>query len=366
MTTDTPPRPSWELSIRGNAAPAATDLLLDELQPLLQEQGLFPYRARQVFRWAHGSRAAGWDDLSDLPKSFREKLASVLPFRALIQVKEQRSADGTVKLLMRTADGQQIETVHIPARSSESGDERLTVCVSSQAGCALACRFCATGQMGFGRNLSPGEIVEQVYSVGLVLGGRRPDNVVFMGMGEPLSNYDNVVKAVRLLADAAGFGLSPRRVTVSTSGLVPEIRRLTREDLGVRLAISLHAPTNELRSELMPINRRYRIQEVVEAAQAYAEASGRRASFEYVLLYGINDRPEQARQLVRLLHGRHAHVNLIPYNETASGYTPTPAEGIRAFAQILRTENLPCSIRASRGRDIAAACGQLKVEAARG
>jgi 23S rRNA (adenine2503-C2)-methyltransferase len=238
------------------------------------------------------------------------------------------------------------------------------VCVSSQVGCALACGFCATGQMGFSRNLTPGEIVEQVYSVSDAMPGQRVENVVFMGMGEPLANLANVVKAIRLLAEPLGYGLSPRRVTVSTSGLVPEINRLANEELGVRLAVSLHAPNDELRSQLMPINRRYPIRQLLTAADAFAERSGRRVSFEYVMLNGVNDGLEQARELGGLLRDRHAHVNLIPYNETASGYMPSPPERVRAFARALREWKVACSIRASRGRDIAAACGQLKVEKA--
>jgi 23S rRNA (adenine2503-C2)-methyltransferase len=214
--------------------------------------------------------------------------------------------------------------------------------------------------MGFARNLSVGEIVEQVYRAEVPGVARRVDNVVFMGMGEPMANYTNVVGAIRVLADPQGYGFSPRRVTVSTSGLVPPMRRLAEEGLDVRLAVSLHAPDDELRSRLMPINRRYPIADVIAAAANYAERVGRRVSYEYVMLDGVNDRETQAAQLARLLRPQHAHVNLIPYNQTFSGFRRSPAPRIRAFAQILQASHIPCTIRASRGQDIAAACGQLK------
>jgi 23S rRNA (adenine2503-C2)-methyltransferase len=216
--------------------------------------------------------------------------------------------------------------------------------------------------MGFARNLTIGEIVEQIYRAESPGGPRRVDNIVFMGMGEPMANYANVVGAIRLLADPLGYGFSPRRITVSTSGLVPPMVRLAGEDLDVRLAVSLHAPDDALRSQLMPINRRYPIAEVIAAAATYAERSSRRVSYEYVMLDGVNDSSEQATQLAEILRHQRAHVNLIPYNQTHSGYRSSPPERIRAFAEHLRARGVPCTIRASRGSDIAAACGQLKAE----
>jgi 23S rRNA (adenine2503-C2)-methyltransferase len=216
--------------------------------------------------------------------------------------------------------------------------------------------------MGFARNLTIGEIVEQIYRADAPGGARRVDNVVFMGMGEPMANYANVVGAIRMLADPQGYGFSPRRITVSTSGLVPPMRRLAEEGLDVRLAVSLHAPDDALRSQLMPINRRYPIAAVLAAAANYAERSGRRVSYEYVMLDGVNDGDVQAHQLGKLLHGQYAHVNLIPYNQTDAGYRCSPPERIHAFARVLREHSVACSIRASRGPDIAAACGQLKAE----
>jgi 23S rRNA (adenine2503-C2)-methyltransferase len=312
-----------------------------------------------------------WGELTDIPAALRADLPTRFRLQALEVATEQRSVDGTVKLLLRTWDGQAIEAVQIPAstgprtgegvsREKTTRGSRLTVCVSSQAGCALACEFCATGQMGFTRNLSVGEIVEQVYGAEVPGTARRVDNVVFMGMGEPMANYANVVGAIRLLADPQGYGFSPRRVTVSTSGLVPQMRRLTEEGLDVRLAVSLHAPDDELRSRLMPINRRYPIADVIAAAANYAEHVGRRVSYEYVMLDGVNDGENRALQLTRLLRDQHAHVNLIPYNQTFSGFRRSPTPRIRAFAQILQASHIPCTIRASRGQDIAAACGQLR------
>ncbi len=327
--------------------------------------GAPPYRARQLAAGVHRRHARRWDELTDIPRALRSQLAASYRLTTLERLAEQRSADGTVKLLLGTWDGHALETVQIPAGAAGGvGDHtRLTVCVSSQAGCALACRFCATGQMGFARNLSVGEIVEQVYLADRPGEPRRVDNIVFMGMGEPLANAEAVIAAVRLLAEPEGYGFSPRRVTVSTSGLVPQIRRLAEQNLPIRLAVSLHAPNDELRSQLMPINRRFPLADVLAAAREYAERSGRRVSYEYVMLDGVNDAPVHAAELAALLRGAAAHVNLIPYNETGAGFRATPPERIRAFARALREQGVPCSIRASRGRDIAAACGQLKVEA---
>jgi len=345
-------------------SPAIADRSLAELTAELEALGAPAYRARQVFHGVHARHARAWHEMTDLPSALRQVLEARHRLVALRELEAHRSSDGTLKLLLATLDGQAIETVHIPARSGPDPrrGERLTVCVSSQAGCALACRFCATGQMGFARNLSPGEIVEQIYRAERPGEPRQVDNVVFMGMGEPMANYDAVVGAIRILADPAGYGLSPRRVTVSTSGLVPQMDRLAQEGLAVRLAVSLHAPTDELRSRLMPINRRYPIASVVAAAQRYADASSRRVSYEYVMLGGVNDADEHAERLGRLLAGRDAHVNLIPYNQTSSGYEASRSDRIHAFAERLTAGGIPCTIRASRGQDIAAACGQLKAE----
>jgi 23S rRNA (adenine2503-C2)-methyltransferase len=265
-------------------------------------------------------------------------------------VRRALSRDGTAKYLLALADGREIETVHIPDA------DRVTVCVSSQAGCALACTFCATGRLGLLRNLTASEIVDQVYRA---CEGAPAPNVVFMGMGEPLANYAPVVRAIRLLLDPAGLGLSPRRITLSTSGLPNQIRRLAAEELGIRLAVSLHAADDATRTSLMPINARYPLAEVLAAARDYATRSGRRVSFEYVMLAGVNDTAAHAARLATILPRRLAHVNLIPYNPTDAAFRGSSPAQIQRFAAWLRERNVACSVRRSRGRDVDAACGPL-------
>ena len=343
------------------ALPCALDLDQEALARTLAELGQPSYRARQVFRSLHHRLIGAWDDATDLPARLRADLAERFRVLSGELVVQAVSADGTRKRLVRLTDGQDIETVAIPATSPE-GARRVSVCVSTQAGCAMACTFCATGRMGLARNLTPGEIVDQVYGFGRDPGAERPTHVVFMGMGEPLANYAATVVAVRLLSHPEGLNLSQRRITVSTSGLVPQIERLADEGLEITLAISLHAPTDALRAELMPINRRFSLAALIPAAAAYAEKTGRRVSYEYILLHGVNDRSEQADALVRLLPKRLSHVNLIPYNATDAEYRPSPPALARAFRDRLTQAGLSATIRASRGRDIAAACGQLKAE----
>jgi 23S rRNA (adenine2503-C2)-methyltransferase len=343
------------------ARACALDLGAAELAELLAELGQPAYRARQVFRDLHKRWVGSWDECTELPAELRARLADRFRVVSGERVVQAISNDGTRKRLVRLVDGQEIETVAIPATSPE-GARRISVCVSTQAGCAMACTFCATGKMGFARHLTPGEIVDQVYGFGRDDPSARPTHVVFMGMGEPMANYEATVAAARLLCDPAGAALSQRRVTVSTSGLVPEIRRLTDEGLEITLAISLHAPDDVLRSELMPINRRYPLAELVPAATEYARKTGRRVSYEYVLLRGVNDAPSQADQLAHLLPKRLSHVNLIPYNATEAEYESTEPDKARAFRDRLVRAGLSATIRASRGRDIAAACGQLKAE----
>ena len=342
----------------GASLPCALDLGIDELTTALADLGQPVYRARQVFRALHKRWVGSWDECTDLPGELRGRLAERYRVVPGTLVDQAESRDGTRKRLVRLADGQDIETVAIPATSPE-GARRLSVCVSTQAGCGMACTFCATGRMGLARNLTPSEIVDQVYGFGRSDPSARPTHVVFMGMGEPLANYAATVAAVRLLSHPDGAQLSQRRITVSTSGLVPQIRRLADERLEITLAISLHAPDDELRSSLMPINRRYPLAELIPAAAAYAKQTGRRVSYEYVLLGGVNDDLGHAEQLGILLPKRLSHVNLIPYNATDAGYRPTSPDRARAFRDRLMRAKLSVTIRASRGRDIAAACGQL-------
>jgi 23S rRNA (adenine2503-C2)-methyltransferase len=342
--------------------PVLLDYTADELGGLLAARGEPAYRGRQLFGALHQRLVSDWEQLAELPARLRAELAAEFRLLPGELVVEATSRDRTRKRLLRLWDGQEIETVAIPSISS-AGRQRVSVCVSTQAGCAMACTFCATGMMGFARNLTPGEIVDQVYGFARGAGPeRRPTHVVFMGMGEPLANYEPTLRAIRLLNDPRGLNLGQRRITVSTSGLVPEIDRLAGEGLEVTLAISLHAPNDELRTSLMPINRRYPLDRLIGAATRYAERTGRRVSYEYVLLRGVNDEREHADLLAGLLPHRLSHVNLIPYNATGAEFRPSPPERARAFAEHLSAAGLSATIRASRGRDIAAACGQLRAE----
>jgi 23S rRNA (adenine2503-C2)-methyltransferase len=347
--------------LASSALPCVLDLDLSELQAVVSEYGEKPFRTKQLYRALHSRLVGSWDEMTDLPGRLRTALSERFRLQSGELVVQASSRDGTRKRLVRLAEGQEIETVAIPATSPE-GAKRLSVCVSTQAGCAMACTFCATGRMGLARNLTVGEIVDQVYGFGRAVPDDRPTHVVFMGMGEPLANYAATVGAVRRLSDADGLNLSERRITVSTSGLVPQIRRLAEEKLDITLAISLHAPTDELRDSLMPINTRFPLKELMAAAHDYAEATGRRISFEYVLLHDVNDLREHADQLAYLLPRRLSHVNLIPYNATDAEYQSTPPGTARAFRDRLSAHGVSATIRASRGRDIAAACGQLKAE----
>jgi 23S rRNA (adenine2503-C2)-methyltransferase len=326
--------------------------LPDELEELVVSLGQPAYRGRQIFEWIHRHGVLDPSEMTNLPVPLRERLAVT---RAE-EVRRLTSSDGlTSKLLLRLYDGQEIESVEM-----RTIDGRKTICVSSQAGCAMGCVFCVTGQFGFARNLDAGEIVEQVLRFSTP--ARPVTNVVFMGMGEPLANYDETVLAIRLLTHPDGLHLGARRITVSTAGVVPAMRRLATERLQVGLAISLHSPRDVLRSELMPINRRWPIEEVLAAADDYVERTGRRVSYEYTLMSGVNDTDALADDLAALLHGRLAHVNLIPLNPTEDASLVAPsANRALAFERRLRQAGIAATIRVNRGRDILAACGQLRL-----
>ena len=344
---------------------------LDALAALCEQQGEKRFRATQLFQWIHQRGVADFDAMSDLAKSLRAKLALIAEVRPLAVVSEQVSADGTIKWLFDVGAGNAIETVFIPE------SDRGTLCISSQAGCAVACRFCSTGHQGFSRNLTTGEIVAQLWRAehalrarGLAAGeGERViSNVVMMGMGEPLQNYAALVPALRVMLSDHGYGLSRRRVTVSTSGVVPMIERL-REDCPVALAVSLHAPNDALRDELVPLNRKYPIAELLSACRRYLERAPRDfITFEYCMLDGVNDSLEQARELVALVSERPAtriacKFNLIPFNPfPQSGLHCSPRERVLAFAEVLRAAGIVTTVRRTRGDDIAAACGQLAGE----
>lgn len=335
------------------------NLDLPGLAAWFESIGEKPFRARQVMRWLHHFGVDDFGQMTDLAKPLRARLGAVAEIRPPRLVAEQAAADGTRKFLLEVEPGNQVETVFIP----ESG--RGTLCVSTQVGCALECRFCSTGRQGFNRNLTVAEIIGQLWWANKALGrdpkGKRIiSNVVLMGMGEPLLNFDNVVTALSIMLDDHAYGLSRRRVTVSTSGIVPAMDRL-RERMPVALAVSLHAPDDALRDELVPINRKYPLRELIAACQRYVKDAPRDfITFEYVMLDGVNDQPEHARALIELTREVPCKFNLIPFNPFPdSGFRRSPPERVRAFAAILQAAGLITTTRKTRGDDIDAACGQL-------
>jgi 23S rRNA (adenine2503-C2)-methyltransferase len=353
------------------------DFDLEGLAAFCEGLGEKRFRATQLYRWIHQRGASDFEAMTDLARSLRDKLATRAEVRALPVISEHVSADGTVKWLFDVGGGNAVETVFIPEV------DRGTLCVSSQAGCAVGCRFCSTGHQGFSRNLTTGEIVAQLWfaehrlrAVAAEAGraaDRQIDNVVMMGMGEPLQNYGALVPALRTMLDDHGYGLSRRRVTVSTSGVVPMIDRL-RDDCPVALAVSLHAPDDTLREHLVPLNRKYPLAELLSACQRYLDAAPRDfITFEYCMLDGVNDTQAHAQALVALVQGRaeatrgtgavRCKFNLIPFNPfPASGLVRSPRERVTAFAQVLQEAGIVTTIRKTRGDDIDAACGQLAGE----
>ena len=341
------------------------DFDLEGLAAFCEGLGEKRFRATQLFRWIHQRGARDFDQMSDLAKSLREKLRTSARIEGLAVISQHESKDGTIKWLFDVGAGDAVEAVFIPE------DDRGTLCVSSQAGCAVGCRFCSTGHQGFSRNLTTGEIVAQLWFAEHFLRAhlkrdeRIISNVVMMGMGEPLQNYSALVPALRVMLDDHAYGLSRRRVTVSTSGVVPMMDRLG-EDCPVALAVSLHAPNDELRDNLVPLNRKYPLAELLDSCQRYlAHAPRDFITFEYCMLDGVNDQPEHARQLVDLLrthggHGLSCKVNLIPFNPfPQSGLTRSPHTQVLAFAKIVSDAGIVTTVRKTRGDDIDAACGQL-------
>lgn len=341
--------------------PTLYDLTLEHLRAFLEERGERPYRADQVWRWAYRRLAASYEEMTDLPAPLRERLATDLPLTAPDVVGRLVSADAlTRKSLLRLADGELVESVVMLYHPREDSRGRATVCISTQAGCAMGCVFCATGQAGFRRNLTAGEIVAQVVVAARQLAGdgRRLTNAVFMGMGEPLANYAATLAAVRALNQ--GFGMAARNITLSTIGLVPGIRRLAGEGLQVGLAVSLHAPDDLLRRRLIP-TAGLPIEAILEACREYSGRTGRRVTFEYVLLAGINDAPGQAEALAARLRGLLCHVNLIPVNPTDAGDLQRPSrQRVVAFQRALQGHGVACTVRVEKGVEISAACGQLR------
>src|SRR5215211_6847015 len=359
-TESSPASADRPVSRRAARPVSAYGLTLTELEAKMTELDEPPFRGRQIARWLYDSArlATSYEQMTDLPAALRTKLAAALPVQTLTLVRELQTDNGdTIKSLYRAQDGQLLETVLMLYR------DRSTVCVSCQVGCAVGCAFCATGIGGLMRNLTAGEMVEQTINSARRARelGRPLTNLVMMGMGEPLQNYAETMKFVGILNDPKGFNFGARRITISTSGIVSRIDALAEEPYQVNLAVSIHAPNDELRSTLVPINRRWPVADLMAAVERYTAKTGRRVSFEYALMGGINDDDATAQQLARLLQGRLCHVNLIPYNPVdLLEFTRPSPERIERFASILRDAGVPTTVRYSRGVDIAAACGQLR------
>jgi 23S rRNA (adenine2503-C2)-methyltransferase len=329
-----------------------------ELEAALEVRGVERYHARQLFRWIYKRGVTDFDRMTDLSRDLRARLQDEFTISTPRVVGDETSVDGTRKLVLELADGRRIESVYIPDTPAQ------TFCISSQVGCAMACGFCLTGKMGLVRNLTAGEIAGQVR---VLAAATRlldaPFNIVLMGMGEPLHNYENTMKALRILHSEHGLAVSPRRVTLSTVGIVPGIERLAREPLMPNLAVSLHATTEEQRTALVPPNKKYSLAQILDACRKFPLKKRSRITFEYVMLDGVNDTPEDARRLAKLLSGIKSKVNLIPLNPAPGiPFERPPDERVDRFAQILADRHLTVSVRKSRGRDIRAACGQLIVE----
>ncbi len=345
-------------------------LPLQQLEAFVASMGEPAYRAKQIFAWLYKHKVVQFDDMTNLPESFRQKLKEIAAVEKLSVVKKQQSQfDGTIKFLFELADGKQIESVLIPPRKSAvDADSRFTACVSTQVGCPLDCKFCATGTMGFERNLSPAEIIGQV-STAQTLVEKPITNIVFMGMGEPMLNYDNVMSAIEILTSENGMGFTPRRITVSTAGYVEQIKRMADEQRKVKLALSLHSLNNETRSKLMPIAKKFGVDELLDALEYYFKKTKKSVMLEYILFDGLNDTDNDVLQLVKASRRFECRVNLIPFHSIAfthpRGFSAAlkgaPQEKILSFAAKLRRYTIPVFVRSNSGEDIDAACGQLAV-----
>ena len=329
-------------------------LTIDELKSALKDMGEKPFRAGQIFKWLHEG-VSSFDEMSNLSKPLREKLKEQFVLTALCPADVKISQiDGTRKYLFRLADGNVIESVWMQYHHGNS------VCISSQVGCRMGCRFCASTLDGLERNLTPAEMLDQIYRI-QTLTGERVSNIVIMGSGEPLDNYDNVIRFLRMITDENGLNISQRNITLSTCGIVPNILRLAEENIQITLALSLHAPNDEVRRTLMPIANRYSLKEILPACQTYFEKTGRRLTFEYSLVSGVNDNLEEAKALTALIKGMHGHVNLIPVNPIKErDYRQSDRRAIEAFQAYLEKNGINVTVRREMGRDINGACGQLR------
>lgn len=349
---------------------------LEDLQAQLKAFNQPAYRAGQVAEWLYSKRASGWDAMTNLPKNLRDQLAEAFSLETLALVTKQGSRDTTQKFLWKLGDGSMIESVLIPANPALYGEasDRHTLCVSTQVGCAYGCRFCASGLDGWKRNLLPHEIAEQVVAVerwNATQPGSTPDdrlinNLVIMGMGEPLANYNNLIKALKILNAPWGGGIGARKITISTSGLAPQIRMLADEPLQFRLAISLHGATDEVRNRIMPVNKKYPLKELTAACEYYQEKKSRMITLEYILIAGVNDSLDQVKPLAELAKRLYAKVNLIPYNKVDELTWERPSEDTQeAFATALINRGITATLRREKGHDIDAACGQLRLKTER-
>ena len=342
-------------------------LQFDELQAKLEALAQPAYRAGQIAEWLYQKRASSFDEMTDLPQTLRLQLAEHFTLGKIDIVRVLGSRDTTRKFLFRLSDGNLIESVLIPASPALYGSrsDRRTICVSTQVGCAYGCKFCASGLDGFSRNLLANEVVDQIIAVERE-GGEKVDNIVFMGMGEPLANLGNLMRAIRIINAPWGLGIGARHITLSTSGLAPQIRKLADEPLQIRLAISLHGATDDVRNQIMPINRRYNLETLLAACDYYAARKKQRLTFEYILIADVNDAEDQAHLLAKHARRLSAKVNLIPYNTVAGLPWSRPSENRQEkFLSILRKHGVAATLRREKGHDIEAACGQLRLQTKR-
>jgi 23S rRNA (adenine2503-C2)-methyltransferase len=346
--------------------PSLTGITLEHLADFVEKRGAASYRAKQITDWIYKKRAASFEAMTDVPNELRVGLAAEFDAPNMEVVRVLGSKDTTQKFLFRLRDQNLIESVLIPASPALYGQpsDRRTICVSTQVGCAYGCKFCASGLEGFSRNLDAGEIVQQLIKIEKE-SGEKIDNVVFMGMGEPLANLKNVLRAIRIINAPWGLGIGARHITISTSGLAPQIRELANESMQFRLAISLHGATDQVRSQIMPVNRRYPLKMLLEACDDYVAKKGR-LTFEYILIAGVNDTDDQARELAEIARRLSAKVNLIPYNTVQGLEWSRPSRARQEkFQSILRKRGVVATLRREKGHDIAAACGQLRLQRAR-
>ena len=342
-------------------------LLLNELQGDVRDLAEPSYRAGQITDWLYKKRVDSIEKMTDLPQSLRERFAEKFSFSNIDVVRVLGSRDTTRKFLFRLSDANLIESVLIPASPALYGEksDRRTICISTQVGCAYGCKFCASGLEGFSRNLRANEIIDQIIAIERV-SGEKIDNIVFMGMGEPLANFENVMRAIRIVNAPWGLGIGARHITLSTSGLAPQIKKLADEPLQIRLAVSLHGATDEVRNQIMPINRKYNIETLLSACDYYAERKKQRLTFEYILIAGVNDSDEQAHLLAQHARRLFAKVNLIPYNAVEGLVWSRPSRSRQEkFLSILRAHKIPATLRREKGHDIDAACGQLRLQTSR-